>query len=88
MPLVLDVAPRLSVTEICLKVKAEKKRMAKKDVRLGVVFIDYLKFIKASDRYKGQRVYEVGEISAGLKELAKSEDVCVVLLAQLNRANS
>jgi replicative DNA helicase len=86
MPLVLDVAPRLSVTEISLRVKAEKKRMAKKGVRLGVVFIDYLKFVKASDRYRGQRVYEVGEISAGLKELAKSEDVCVVLLAQLNRA--
>lgn len=86
MPLVLDVAPRLSVTEISLRVKAEKRRMAKQGVRLGVVFIDYLKFVKASDRYKGQRVYEVGEISAGLKELAKSEDVCVVLLAQLNRA--
>jgi len=86
MPLVLDVAPRLSVTEISLRVKSEKKRMAKKGMRLGVVFIDYLKFVKASDRYKGQRVYEVGEISAGLKELAKSEDVCVVLLAQLNRA--
>ena len=28
----------------------------------------------------------MGEISASLKELAKSEGVCVVLLAQLNRA--
>ena len=86
IPLVFDVAPRLSVTEIALRVKSEKERMAKKGVRLGVVFIDYLKFVKASDRYRGQRVYEVGEISAGLKELAKSEDICVVLLAQLNRA--
>lgn len=86
LPLVFDVAPRLSVTEIALRVKSEKERMAKKGVSLGVVFIDYLKFVKASDRYRGQRVYEVGEISAGLKELAKSEGVCVVLLAQLNRA--
>ena len=51
-----------------------------------MVFIDYLKFIRASDRYRGQRHYEVGEISAGLKQLAKDEELCVVLLAQLNRA--
>ena len=51
-----------------------------------MVFVDYLKFIRASDRYKGQRHYEVGEISAGLKQLAKDEGLCVVLLAQLNRA--
>ena len=48
--------------------------------------IDYLKFVRASDRYRGQRVYEVGEITAGLKALAKDLGVCVVLLAQLNRA--
>lgn len=86
LPLVIDVAPRLSVTEISLRVRAEKERMAKRGFHLGVVFIDYLKFVKASDRYRGQRVYEVGEISASLKELAKSESICVVLLAQLNRA--
>ncbi len=86
LPLVIDVAPRLSVTEISLRVRAEKERMVKRGFHLGVVFIDYLKFVKASDRYRGQRVYEVGEISASLKELAKSEGVCVVLLAQLNRA--
>src|ERR1017187_2342738 len=32
------------------------------------------------------QVHEIGEISAGLKQLAKDEGVCVVLLAQLNRA--
>ncbi len=86
LPLTIDVAPRLTVTEIAAKVRSEKARMAKRGIRLAVVFIDYLKFIKASDRYKGQRVYEVGEISASLKELAKQEGLCVVLLAQLNRA--
>ena len=48
--------------------------------------VDYLKQIQASDRYKGNRVYEVGEISYSLKQLAKDEGICVVLLAQLNRA--
>jgi replicative DNA helicase len=86
MPLVIDCAPRLTLQEISARVRQERATMAKQGVRLAVVFIDYLKFIKASDRYKGQRHYEVGEISAGLKELAKQEDLCVVLLAQLNRA--
>ncbi len=86
LPLALDCASRLKIDEIRLRIRAEKARMARKGVRLGVVFIDYLKFVAASDRYRGQRVYEVGEISGALKQIAKDEDLCVVLLAQLNRA--
>jgi replicative DNA helicase len=86
LPLTLDASSRLTLAEIGAGVRAEKATMAKTGVRLAVVFIDYLKFIRASDRYKGQRHYEVGEISAGLKQLAKDEGLCVVLLAQLNRA--
>ena len=86
MPLVSDVASRLSVAEIAMRIRAEKERMQQRGQRLRVVFIDYLKFIQASDRYRGQRVYEVGEISGGLKQIAKDEGLCIVLLAQLNRA--
>jgi len=85
MPLAIDIASRLSVAEISLRIRAEKERMKRRGVRLGVVFIDYLKFVKATDRYRGQRVYEVGEISGALKQLSKDEHICVVLLAQLNR---
>ena len=84
-PLVLDVASRLSPMEIRLRVRAERQRMAARGIALKVVFIDYLKQIAASDRYKGSRVYEIGEITYSLKQLAKDEGVCVVLLAQLNR---
>ncbi len=86
MPLAIDVASRLTPADIRIRVRSERDRMAAKGVELKVVFIDYLKQIQASDRYKGNRVYEVGEISYSLKQLAKDEDVCVVLLAQLNRA--
>ena len=85
-PLVLDVASRLSPGEIRIRVRAERQRMAARGIELKVVFIDYLKQVAASDRYKGNRVQEIGEISYSLKQLAKDEDVCVVLLAQLNRA--
>ena len=60
--------------------------MRRRNVRLSVVFIDYLKFVRATDRYRGLRVYEIGEITGALKQLAKSEDLCIVLLVQANRA--
>ena len=41
--------------------------------------------MRASDRYKGQRVYEIGEITAGLRDIAKRLGICVVLCVQLNR---
>jgi replicative DNA helicase len=86
LPLALDVSPGLSVAEIATRLRAEKARMRRRNIRLAVVFIDYLKFVKASDRYRGLRVYEIGEISGALKQLAKAEDLSVVLLCQANRA--
>ncbi len=85
MPLVIDAASSASVAAIRAKVRTQKAKMALQGGRLSVVVIDYLKFIEASDRYKGQRVYEVAEITRGLKQLAKDEAIAVVLLAQLNR---
>ncbi|UYW25704.1 helicase DnaB [Methylorubrum extorquens] len=81
----VECEPSISLAQLAYKVKAEKKRLAAQGVRLGVVFIDYLKYIKVSDRYLGQRVLEIGQIAGELKQLAKREDICVVLLAQLNR---
>jgi replicative DNA helicase len=86
LPLVIDTASRATINDIAAKARAERARLAKRGVPLRVVFVDYLKFVSPSDRYRGQRVYEVGEISRGLKQLAKDEGLCVVLLAQLNRA--
>ncbi len=83
--LTVECEPSISVPQIVFSVKAEKKRLERLGQRLGVVFIDYLKFIKVSERYRGNRVLEIGEISGALKQLAKAEDICVVLLAQLNR---
>jgi replicative DNA helicase len=86
LPLAIDVAPGLSVAEIASRVRAEKRRMLKRNIRLAVIVIDYLKFVRATDRYRGLRVYEIGEITGALKQLAKAEDICVVLLVQANRS--
>ncbi|MGU3496118.1 replicative DNA helicase [Xanthobacteraceae bacterium A53D] len=85
LPFDIDYAPRLAVADLGARVAAARKRLARRGVPLRVVAIDYLKFLKATDRYRGQRAYEVGEITAGLLEIAKNEEVCIVLLAQLNR---
>lgn len=86
LPLLIETPATVSVGEILARTRATADEMKARGVRLKVVVVDYLKFVRASDRYRGQRVYEVGEITAGLKALAKDLGVCVVLLAQLNRA--
>lgn len=85
LPLELDYSARLSVAEVSARVLAAKRNLATRGVDLRVVFVDYLKLLRASDRYQGNRVYEVGEITAGLRAIAKEQGVCIVLLAQLNR---
>jgi replicative DNA helicase len=85
LPLVIDTAPSLTVEDIAARVRSEKAKMAKIGIVLSVVFIDQLDFVKSSGAYRGQRVHEVGEVSRGLKTLAKTEEVCIVLFCQLNR---
>jgi replicative DNA helicase len=52
---------------------------------MGVVVIDYLQKVNASDRYRGNRVQEVTEISGAAKALAMKLKWPVVVGAQLNR---
>jgi len=85
LPLEMDFSGRLSVADISARILSAKRVLARRGVNLRVVFIDYLKMVTAGDRYRGNRVYEIGEITAGLRAVAKEHGVCVVLLAQLNR---
>jgi replicative DNA helicase len=50
-----------------------------------VLIMDYLGLIKASERYSGNRVNEVGEVTRTAKALAKELGVPIILLSQLNR---
>lgn len=52
---------------------------------LGLVVIDYLQLMKPTGNYKGQKVYEVGEISNELKRMAIEFQTPFIVLSQLNR---
>jgi len=61
-------------------------RRAHQKEPIDLIVIDYLQLLKGdSKRAKDNRVNEVEEISGGIKELAKTLRVPVLVLAQLNR---
>jgi len=64
-----------------LRTKARRLAMEK---GLDIIFVDYLQLMHGNN--KESRTLEVGEISQGLKNIAKELDVPVVALSQLSRA--
>lgn len=79
-PFYIDDTSAMTVVEL-----RNKARRAMHDHEIGAIIIDYLQLINGSDRYKGNRVQEVTEISQGLKVLARELNVPVIALAQLSR---
>ncbi len=80
LPIYIDDTSSMTITEL-----RNKARRAQHDHDIGIVVVDYLQLIQGSDRYAGNRVQEVTEISRGLKILARELEIPVVALAQLSR---
>jgi replicative DNA helicase len=79
--LFIDDSSDLSV----LDVRAKTRRLAQQQADgLGLVLIDYLQLMRAHGSIEN-RVEQVGQISRGLKTLARELDVPVIALSQLNR---
>lgn len=66
-------------------IRAKAQRL-KREKGLDLIIIDYLQLIQCGNRYAGNRVQEVSELSRGLKILAQELDVPVLVLSQLSRA--
>jgi replicative DNA helicase len=84
-PLTIDPAPGLTVSQIAARARRHSQILERQGRRLGLVIVDHMHIVRASNRYSGSRVNEIGEISAALKGLAKDLDVPVLALAQLSR---
>lgn len=80
LPIRIEQRPALTVSQIAATARQEKRKRG-----LNLLVIDHLHLIKSSDRYRGNKVNEIGEITSSLKALAKELDVAVVALCQLSR---
>ena len=81
LPIYIDDTSSMTILDL-----RNKARRAMHDHNIGIVVVDYLQLIQGSDRYAGNRVQEVTEISRGLKILARELEIPVVALAQLSRS--
>ena len=80
-PLFIDDSSELSV----LDVRAKARRLSQQQAEgLGLILIDYLQLMRG-DGATDNRVEQVGQISRGLKTLARELNVPVIALSQLNR---
>ena len=84
LPLFLDTVSSPTVSEIQSRCRSATAQLGGP---LDFIVVDYLGLVSASARYQGQRTQEVGEVSRGMKALAKTMGCAVILLAQLNRKN-
>ncbi len=78
----IDETPGLTVSEL----RANARRLARQCGKLGLIVVDYLQLMSVSSSMSDEnRATAVGEISRGLKMLAKELQCPVIALSQLSR---
>jgi replicative DNA helicase len=76
--ILIDANPSITVTSMKAKLRRIKN--------LGLVVVDYLQLMQSERKNDPSRVNQVGEISRGLKIMAKELQVPVIVCAQLSRS--
>ncbi len=79
-PLFIDDSSDVGILEI-----RAKARRLHQEHGLGLIIVDYLQLMRPDTRVES-RVLQIGEMSRGLKILARELDVPVIALSQLSRA--
>lgn len=82
-PIIFDDKATVTIDQIRARATSAAAKLAMRGTPLKVIFVDYLQLI--SSLVKGNRTEAVSEMSRGLKLLAKSLDVPVIAMSQLNR---
>ncbi|OYU00328.1 MAG: replicative DNA helicase [Burkholderiales bacterium PBB1] len=78
----IDESPALTPSEL----RARARRQARQCGKLGLIVVDYLQLMSGSGGNEENRATVIGEISRGLKSLAKELQCPVIALSQLNRS--
>ena len=78
----IDETPGLNPSVL----RANARRLARQCGKLGLIVVDYLQLMSGSGSDGDNRASELGEISRGLKMLAKELQCPVIALSQLNRS--
>ena len=83
-PLHMDDSSDIGILEIRAKARRLHSQMQPKYGGLGLVIVDYLQLMRPDGRVEN-RVEQVGQMSRGLKILARELKVPVIALSQLSR---
>jgi len=92
LPLWIDAKSGIGLDYVRTTVRTLKRECERLDTkgqpkkRLRLVVVDYLGLMKLAGRRDATKSELVGDITRGLKQLAKEEDVVIVLCCQLNRS--
>ncbi|MBA2637107.1 MAG: replicative DNA helicase [Solirubrobacterales bacterium] len=93
-PKILEASQRLARAPVyvddssdvgILEIRAKARRLHQQHGGLGLIIVDYLQLMRADGRIES-RVQQVGDMSRGLKILARELEVPVIALSQLSRA--
>ena len=80
LPLRIEQQPKLTLGQLASRARQEKRRRG-----LDYFIVDYLGLMDAPARYKGNRNLEIGDLTSGLRGLAKELDCVALVLSQLSR---
>ncbi len=81
LPFFINDTSSLSVQQI----RSEIKKILVEQNELGLVIIDYLQLMQGLDLKQSNRVYELSQITRGLKNLAREFNIPIIALSQLSR---
>jgi replicative DNA helicase len=83
-PLYVDDSSDIGIIDVRAKARRLHQQAQAEFGGLGLIIVDYLQLMRADARIEN-RVQQVGEMSRGLKHLARELNVPVIALSQLSR---
>lgn len=85
LPMMIEEQRGLTLAEISARARKIQAAFDRNGQSFDVMVVDHIGLVRASNRYAGNKVAEMTELSDGLATLAKELDVAMLALSQLNR---